>query len=427
VRNTGKSEDDQLTVQVDYANPISENAKFETGVRTFIQNNSNIFDAFSVGETGAERKLPLSNYYKYKEVVNAFYLTFSNKINKFSYQAGLRAEASKFDGELVDKGQKFGYSYPEKLKNIWDGLFPSLFLTQSLGDKEDIQVNYSRRIRRPNFRQLNPFIDFNDPVNLRQGNPGLRPEFTNALELNYSNNYKGGNLLASIYYRNTIGDITEYSDTITAQQYQQLNNAAVDSNAILSSYINTKSQNRWGADITLQQTIFKNFDIVPNINLQYRKVNAAVNNTNLSNQGFSWEAKMIMNYKIEAANSALFKNLGFQLTGEYESPEVIPQGRRKEQYSVDFALRKDLFKKKKGTLTFSINDVFNTRRFGTIYDTDNFYQDSYRRWNVRSFRLTFSYRFGNANFSLFKGNRSGEKDDDRDDDTRNDDPQQQSQ
>ena len=417
VRNTGESKNDQLTVQVDYVNPINENAKFETGVRTFIQNNSNIFNAYSIGQIGDQTKLPLSNYYKYKEVVNAFYITFSNKINKFSYQAGLRTETSKFDGELVDKGQKFGYRYPDKLKNLWDGLFPSLFLTQALGDKEDLQLNYTRRIRRPNFRQLNPFIDFNDPVNLRQGNPTLRPEFTNSFEINYNKNYKSGNFLAAIYYRNTVGDITEYSDTITAEQYQQLNNAAVDSNAILNTFINTKSQNRWGADVTLQQTIAKNLEIVPNISLQYRKVNAAVNNVNLSNQGFNWEAKLITNYKIEARNSWLFSNLGFQLTGQYESPEVIPQGRRKEQYSVDFALRKDMFKDKSGTLTFGINDVFNTNRFGTIYDTENFYQDSYRRWNVRNFRLTFSYKFGNSNFSLFKRNGRVERNDDNDDDS----------
>ena len=419
VRNTGENKNDQLTIQADYVNPINENAKFETGVRTFIQNNSNIFNAYSIGQAGSETKLPLSNYYKYKEVVNAFYITFSNRINKFSYQAGLRAETSQFDGELVDKGQKFGYSYPEKLKNIWDGLFPSLFITQSLGDKEDIQLNYTRRIRRPDFRQLNPFIDFNDPVNLRQGNPALRPEFTNSFEINYNKNYGSGNLLAAIYYRNTVGDITEYSDTITADQYQQLNSAAVDSNAILNTFINTKSQNRWGADITMQQTIAKNLEIVPNINLQYRKVNAAVNNINLSNEGFSWEAKLITNYKIDAPNSWLFRNLGFQLTGQYESPEVIPQGKRKEQYSVDFALRKDMFKNKSGSFTFSINDVFNTRRFGTIYDTENFYQDSYRRWNVRSFRLTFSYKFGNSNFSLFKRNNRVERSDDNDENPSN--------
>ncbi|TDH28602.1 TonB-dependent receptor [Segetibacter sp. 3557_3] len=416
VRNTGDNENTQFTAQVDYVNPIGENAKFEAGGRAFIQDNGNIFEAFSIGQTGNTTRLPLSNHYQFKETVNAGYVTFSNKINKLSYQAGLRAEISKLDGEIVDKGQKFGYSYPSDFKRIWDGLFPSMFITQSLGENEDLQLNYTRRIRRPDFRQLNPFINFNDPVNLRQGNPALRPEFTNSFEVNYNKNHKSGNFLAAVYYRNTVGDITEYSDTLTTAQYQQLNNAAIDSNAILSTFINSRSQNRWGADITLQQTIAKNLEIVPNISLQYRKVNAVVNNTALNNEGFSWEGKLIMNYKIEAPKSWLFSNLGFQLTGEYESPEVIPQGRRKEQYSVDFALRKDMFKNKSGTLTFSVNDVFNSNRFGTIYETENFYQDSYRRWNVRSFRLTFSYRFGDSNFSLFKKNNGIQRRDDDDDD-----------
>lgn len=410
VRNSGNNNNNQFTAQVDYVNPIGENAKLETGVRTFIQNNTSIFNAFSLGEAGDEIKLPLSNNYKYREMVNAFYLTFSNKINKFSYQVGLRTEQSKFDGELVDKGQKFGYQYPSSVKNIWDALFPSLFLTQTIGDKEDIQINYTRRIRRPNFWQLNPFIDITDPVNLRQGNPTLRPEFTNSFEFNYNKTYKSGSLLGVIYYRNNLGDITQYSDTISAELYRQLNNAAVGSNAILNTFINARSTNRLGAELTLQQKLAKNFDIVPNVNLQYRKVNADINGLNLSNQGFNWEAKLITNYKIETQDSRLFNNLGFQVIGEYESPTVIPQGRRKEQYSIDFALRKDMFKEKKGSLTFSINDVFNTRRFGIIYDTKNFYQDSYRRWNVRSFRLTFTYRFGSTNFNLFRRNENRNED-----------------
>lgn len=402
VRNAGENNSDQFTGQIDYVYPFSENAKLETGFRTFVQNNTSIFNSFLLDPNGEETKLPLSNHYKYKEAVNALYVTFSNKINSFTYQAGLRGESSDFQGELVDRGQRFGYKYPSKLGNIWDALFPSLFLTQSIGDREDIQLNYSRRIRRPNFRQLNPFIDFNDPVNIQQGNPTLRPEFTNSFEFNYNKNYRSGNLLAALFFRNTVADITQYSDTITAEQYRQLNNAAIDSNAILTTYINSRNQNRLGLDVTWQQNITKSFEIIPNVNMQYRKVNASVNNTDLSNQGFSWEAKLITNYKIDAERAGIFNKMSFQLTGEYESPEVIPQGRRKEQYSVDFALRKDLFKDNKGTFIFSISDLFNTRRWGTIYDTENFYQDSYRRWNVRSFRITFSYKFGDSNFSLFK-------------------------
>ena len=242
---------------------------------------------------GAEILLPLSNNIEYREMVNAFYVTYSNKIKTFSYQAGLRAEQSDFDGKLLDKGQNFGYKYPDSFDQLFDALFPSLFLTKQLSEKAEMQLNYSRRIRRPNFWQLNPFIDINDPVNIRQGNPQLRPEFTNAFELNYSKQYNSGSFLGSVYYRNNQGDITQYSDTITTAQYQQLNNAAVDPNAILNTFINAQHTNRLGAEFTVQHRIGKNFDITPTINAEYQDVKAEVNGLNLSNSGINWEAKLI--------------------------------------------------------------------------------------------------------------------------------------
>ena len=90
--------------------------------------------------------------------------------------------------------------------------------------------------------------------------------------------------------------------------------------------------------------------------------------------------------------------------------EVIPQGKNKAQFVVDFAVRKEFLKNKAAAVTLSVNDVFNTNRWGQIYDTENFYQDSYRRWNVRNIRLTFTYRFGNRDFQMFNrenGRRNG--------------------
>jgi hypothetical protein len=92
---------------------------------------------------------------------------------------------------------------------------------------------------------------------------------------------------------------------------------------------------------------------------------------------------------------------------------VIPQGKEIAHYDADFAIRKDFLKDKKAALTFAVNDLFNSRKWGTIYDTEQFYQNSYRRWNVRNFRLTFSYKFGDPNFTL--GKRGGNRPDDNDD------------
>lgn len=398
VRNEGNGNNDQVIVQIDYTDPNGEESKFETGIRSYHNKYTSFYNAYSL-DNGSETKLPLSNNYEYREMVNAIYATYAGKSKSFSYQVGLRAEHSRFDGLLVDSAKKFGYEYPSQVRNIWDALFPSASISREIAEGQEMQLNYTRRIRRPNFWQLNPFIDINDPANLRQGNPGLRPEFINSFEFNYNLNYSKGNFLGSIYFRNNPDDITQYSDTITAEQYQQLQNAAVDPNAILNTFINASTTNRYGLELTLQHDLAENFDITPSFELQYRTVKAKVKEVDLSNEGMSWEAKLVANYKIRSKEGSFFNGLSFQGIGEYESAEVIPQGKRKPEYRVDLALRKD-FLKDKLTLTFGVNDVFNTQRWGVIYDTDDFYQDSYRRWNVRNFRLSLSYKFGSADFSL---------------------------
>jgi outer membrane receptor protein involved in Fe transport len=410
VLNHGDNDNKQVTFQVDFVNPSGNDRKFETGIRTYINNYENRFRAVAINN-GFETVLPLSNDIEYREVVNALYMTFSNKIKTFYYQAGLRAEQSKFDGKLLDINKSFGYNYPDDFNKIFDALFPSLFLTKEVNDRAEMQLNYSRRIRRPNFWQLNPFVDINDPLNISRGNPELRPEFTNSFEYNYSQRYNKGNFLGSIYYRNTTEDITRYSDTLTAAQFQQLNEAAIEPNAILNTFINARSMNRLGAEFTVQHKLGDNFDITPTINGEFQIVNANINQLDLSNKGFNWEAKLITNYRITTEAPSLLNNFSFQAIGEYESPRIMAQGKRLPEYSVDFAMRKDFLKNKKASITFSVNDVFWTDRDGAIYDTPNFYQETYRR-NLRSFRINFSYKFGDSEFRI---NRQRNNDNDDDD------------
>jgi outer membrane receptor protein involved in Fe transport len=407
VRNRGSNNNDQYTFQADYTDPLGENSKFEVGVRSFINKQHSLFSSFAINN-GSETLLPLSNNYAYTETVNAAYLSYANKVNSFGYQLGLRAEVSRFEGELIDSAKSFGYSYPSTARRFMDALFPSVFLTKEVGENIQLQVNYTRRIRRPSFWQLNPFIDINDPVNLRQGNPLLQPEFVNSFEFNYSQDYNKGNFLGVIYYRNNLRDITRYSDTISTALYQQLNNAAIDPNAILNTFINARSTNRLGVELTLQHKFNDRFDIVPTIDMQYRKVNT--DEQRLSNSGFNWDAELTTNYRFGNA-TGLLKDLGLQLVGEYESAEVTVQGRNLPQYQVDFGLRKEFLKDRKAAFTFNINDIFNTQRFGSIFDTESFYQDSYRRRNVRSFRINFTYKFGKDDFRIFK-REDGDRDND---------------
>ena len=413
IRNDGTNSNNQLTFQADYVNPINDSAKLEIGIRAFINDNTNVLNSYSL-VNGGEVKLPLSTNVQYKEQVYGAYTTYTNKWKSFKYQLGLRAEYSRFDGTLVDSAQQFGYTVPSSLGNIFGGLFPSIFLSKELKEGVELQLNFSRRIRRPNFWQLNPYINIIDPLNITKGNPDLKPEYVNAFELNYQKQFDKGSFLGVLYFHNNQDDITRYSDTITEEQYQQLNNAAIEPNAILNTFINAQYTNRMGAELTYQKK-FGNLEVIPNINLQYRKVKAIVGDVNLNNEGFNWEGKLILNYTTKS-KSPLWTDFNFQLNAQYESQEVIPQGKNKAEFVVDFAIRKEFLKQKAGALTLSINDVFNTNISGQIYDTENFYQDSYRRWRVRTYRLTFTYRFGNRDFQLFgrennRRNGDGERND----------------
>ena len=415
VRNSGLSDDYQIIGQVDYSNKISENKRIELGIRSYYSNSTSNFATYAIDQENNETKLPLSNNYKYTEKVNAGYFNYADKWKSLTYQVGLRVELSDFDGYLVDSNYHFGYKFPDGFKNLAYAIFPSVFITQPLSENQDLQINYSKRIRRPRFWEVNPFVDITDPMNIRVGNPALKPEYVNSFELNYFNrfNENKGSFLASVYFHNNVGDVTQYSDTITPALYQKLNNAAISPDAIVNTFINAGYTNRLGAEFTLQKKFWKNLDITYNLDMQYRTTKATVGEIDLSNSGFNFETNLITNYKIVTKQSKLFNDLSFQLTADYEGPAVIPQGKTKQQFASDFAMRKE-FLKKKASVSFSINDIFNTRKFGTIYDTDNFYQDSYRRWNVRSFRVTFSYKFGNSDLNLFKRKNNSENNDDND-------------
>lgn len=399
--NEGDGTGNQFTFQTDYVNPLSEVSKLEMGARFFSNQSRDRLNVFSIDGATAT-KLPLSNHYSFEERIFALYGNYSNAFTKkWKYQAGLRYEQSVFKGELIDSAQQFGYKYPGK-NTFWNAFFPSLFLTHTVKEGTDIQINFSRRIRRPNFWQINPYVDITDPQNIRRGNPTLQPEFTNSFEVNYSKTYEKGNVFVSLYFRNNTEDITQYTDTITADQLSQLNNAAIAPNALISTFINADRTNRTGLELTWQHKFNEAFDITPNFNAQYRDVKARVNDLDLSNTGFNWNFRTTANYKIITPKKPLFNNIAFQLQGEYESPRVLPQGRTLPMYGFDFALKKDFLKNNAATLTFNINDVLNSRRMGSITETESFEQEAYRRWNVRNFRLTFSYRFGNKDLQIFK-------------------------
>jgi outer membrane receptor protein involved in Fe transport len=392
-----------FTIQSDYVNPLKGNAKLEAGVRAQLRKLSNgqnnyYFDA----STNQFVLVPSSTAnYKNHDNVYAAYLSFTNSIKDFGYKLGLRAESSDYQGELTDSKKTFTNKYPISL-------FPSVFLSQKLKNKQELQLSYTRRINRPFFMQIIPFIDSTDQLNWSRGNAGLKPEFTNSLEASYSKTFKGSNtFLASVYYKHSDNLITRFLDTVSIGSVKHP----------LSTYVNANSSRSMGAELTVQYTAAKWWDFNANVNIYNSKINTN-NITGVSQDAlWSWFAKMNNNFKLP-------KNFKLQLSGTYQSKTNLPinqgggfgpgngpmggaqqsaaQGYIKSNYGIDAALQKSFLKNNAASITFGINDIFRTRRFDQ-YSTSTFYiQNSHRLGDVPMMRLTLAFRFGQMDMSLFK-------------------------
>ncbi len=380
-----------LTLQTDYVNPLSKNSKLEAGLRAQfhnLTNNTNNYNADSLG--GFVKNAAATNNYKNSDEVYAAYASFSSSIKKFGYQVGLRAESSSYKGDITNTGEQFSNKYPLSL-------FPSVFLSQKLKKDQELQLNYSRRVNRPNFFQLIPYTDSTDLSNITRGNPNLVPEFTNSFEFSYSKTFKGGNnLLISAYYKHTDNLITRYLDS-------SYNSSKL---YLINTYVNAASSYNYGAEITSVNNIAKWWDMTTNLNLYQSKINTSNLGTTSQDAILSWFGKWNNNFKIP-------KNFVIQLSADYQSKANLPvtqnqnqqgppgqqaqsssQGYIKPFWGVDLAIRKSFLKQQKASITLSVNDIFKTRYNEQISQSDFFYQDYYRLNNPQTFRLNFSYRFG---------------------------------
>ena len=264
-KTTGNGTNDNITIQTDYSNPVSDKIKVEAGLRAAIRSSNSENNNFIMDQSSGKfiSVSGLNSKYKYTDDVYAGYVTFSQKIHDFTYQLGGRVESSKYSGELVDSNETFSNSYPLSF-------FPSVFLTQKINDKQDIQLNYSRKINRPNFWQLIPYYDFTDPLNISVGNASLVPEFTNLFELSYNLNLRNGNnIIATAYYRRSNNLISRY------QYWDKNPNPAYSDSVFISSFVNANSSEAYGLEVTSMNKIAPWWSLTENINLYNSQINGS--------------------------------------------------------------------------------------------------------------------------------------------------------
>lgn len=386
-KNIGSTIANQYVLQMDYVNPISDTKKFEAGIKAFYKNSisSNNTDTARGNENSYGKEYNLSNRYVIDDMVNAAYVNYSAKTFwDIGYQAGLRFEQSYYKGNITDKKQSFSYSYPSTSDDILKSLFPAIYFSKKLKKSQEVQLNFSRKIQRPNFFQLMPFIMFADKQNYRIGNPQLKPEFKNIAEANYNKIFSKGSYLASGYFRYEEQPITD-----VAYPSQS------DPTVLVNTSINGDNAIRYGFENTFKWTFLKNLDWTVNANAYYIYIKGKVVPTEpeVKTEGYAWNAKTTISYKFP-------KNITLQVNGNYESPKILLLGVANEIYSMDVSL--NYMYQTKWIFNATVSDVFNTRRMGTHYETPYYNQDLSRRRESRYFRFTITYLFGKMDASIFK-------------------------
>lgn len=349
--------------QLDYSEPVGQNGKFEAGVRMSLKELDNDFKVEDLRENSWIEIPAFSNYFLYSEDVYATYATYGNKVNKFSYQVGLRHEVSRIVTELIGDEKFNDRTYP--------GLFPSAHLNYEVDQANKFQLSYSRRIRRPRLWDLNPFFTFSDNRNLYTGNPDLNPELTNSLELGYMRFFNSATLTTTVYLRRT-------NDAITRIRTVEENGTAIT----LPQNIGFRESMGWETQFSFSP--LKLWKIDTELNMFRQKFGGEDLPEIFHNTRFAWTTRLTNRLTIA-------KDTDLQIRANYRGAQNTPQGVRKAITVIDIGFNKDLMNNNM-SIGINIRDVLNQLR--RVYETfgPDFFEEGNFQWQRNSIVLNLSYR-----------------------------------
>lgn len=368
--------------KVDYTNVLSQYAKIEAGFNGNYshENTPNTTFRGTTPET-AVLAPELYNRFIYTNNVSALYFTLGGKAGIFSYSAGLRGEAWQIRSRSLAYGQQKQDVEPYKRNKF--SLFPSVYMSLALPHDNELQLNYTRRIRRPWGGQLNSFMNISDPTSISYGNPELEPQYSNSFELNYLKSWTYHMISVSAYMRQS-------SNIMNHVSY-------MDGDVMYSTWANVSSRINSGIELVGKNQLFRGWlDLTTTVNLYQSHISAwdysikapsgrTVTMSGKQQNSFAWDARLMANVKLPW-------DLSIQATGRYSSEHKTATGSHQGGWSVDAGLRKVL-----GNWSFSLNcrDIFNSRKWKDTVNGIDYSQYSERWRQGRTLRLTVKYSFGN--------------------------------
>lgn len=374
------------TVQVDYYNPITEKHQIETGVKYIVRLNDNNSDILRMYDeaTGWQPYDDGNNNLDYTQHIFGLYGGYLFKLKKFSAKAGFRLEGT------INDGMAKTSDGPLKFDNRQFDVIPYVNLSYAIKPSQSLRVSYTQRLQRPDIRQLNPYVNESDPMNIRYGNPNLEAVISHSFSANYSIFNTSWNLFLGVngsFSNNTISEIKE----------------VLDEGVTATTYENIGRRQMYGINGSYSYRLQTRLNVFVNANLNYSVIESK--SRDLSNEGFNWGGFL-------GIGVGLWKDANFRANAGMFSMPVSLQGRNSSFYFTGVSLIQKLFKKKLD-VTLSMQEPFNKfRKFDNRTEDSSIRQ--YSEFRMQSRRLSFgvNYRFGKLNTRVKKTSR-GIKNDDR--------------
>ena len=365
---------ERVLLKTDFTLPIGKNSRFEAGYNgRFSKNTTDYSLEFAENDTFI-LDTDVSNTLIYKEDVNAFYSQFGSKIkDKFSFLLGLRLESTRVTIQQLSSND---YN-----NNNYIGLFPTVNLGYEFSETQSLTLGYNRRIRRPRSRFLNPFPSRSSATNLFQGNPNITPSYSDGFDIGYLNKFGILTLNTSLYFNHATDVFTYVSEDTGEEVVVDGQSVAV----IRRGPINLAENDRYGFEFTLTYRPSKKWNMNVNFNFYQSIIRGSYKGLVYDSENLNWFIRLNNKYTLPG-------KVEWQTRISYDGPRIDAVNRRDGRFSSNMAFSKDLLKEK-ASISVSINDLFNTQRRNLESTTPTFYSDSVFQWRVRSYNLSFTYRF----------------------------------
>jgi iron complex outermembrane receptor protein len=371
------------TIKTDYTNPLKKGAKFEAGFKLSFVSSDNDAKFYDVSNGTPQNDVNKTNHFLYHENNYAGYLNFSKEFKKFNIQVGFRGEQTDISTRQEIGNVKFDSSYFQ--------LFPSAFFNYKLKEDQTLGFSVSRRIDRPGYAALNPFLFLIDVSTYATGNPGLLPQLTWSYELSYTMK----NLNFSLSYSHTKDE-----QNITLARFKEVfPNIPSADNVTVQIPINLTSSDYFGVTVAAPIRINKWWNMINNADLYYQKFNGYFSGTTLNNGKPAADIRTNNTFTFKKGWTAEL-NGSLNTGGQYGFMVLDPQ------WGIGTGIQK-LILKNKGILRFNITDIFWTNLPKAVVTYDNYIEKWHAYRDTRVANLTFTYRFGNSKVQAARRRTTG--------------------